>query len=140
MRKILLSNGYVRIKHASLKAFFPIKNYPCIVQQTKGLKTLLSAKNAPNTTQVKTDQYNKSLILVTSITAASIIPTITICDEHPTKHAEEVVDPNDYETNNDDQEEYNEEDERSCPFCRFFLDSPCKETFIKWQQCVKVRY
>ena len=36
------------------------------------------------------------------------------------------------------KDEYDEEEERSCPFCRFFLDSPCKESFIKWQQCVKV--
>lgn len=34
--------------------------------------------------------------------------------------------------------EYDEEEERHCPFCKFFLDSPCKDPFIRWQKCVKV--
>ena len=34
--------------------------------------------------------------------------------------------------------EYDEEEERNCPFCKFFLDSPCKDSFIRWQKCVKV--
>jgi len=39
--------------------------------------------------------------------------------------------------NDDDDVEYDEEEERECPFCSYFLDSPCKHSFIIWQKCVK---
>ena len=37
-----------------------------------------------------------------------------------------------------EEDSYDEEEERSCPFCKFFLDSPCKDSFIQWQKCIKV--
>ena len=27
--------------------------------------------------------------------------------------------------------------DEDCPFCRFFLESPCKNDFIRWHACIK---
>ena len=27
--------------------------------------------------------------------------------------------------------------DEDCPFCRFFLDGPCRDAFIKWHACVQ---
>ena len=27
--------------------------------------------------------------------------------------------------------------DEDCPFCRFFLEGPCRDTFIKWHACVQ---
>ena len=40
---------------------------------------------------------------------------------------------------NKEEERYEEEEEKSCPFCRFFLDSPCNKSFKAWHVCIKVR-
>ena len=36
------------------------------------------------------------------------------------------------------QTSYDEEEEKSCPFCRFFLESPCRDSFKLWHRCIKV--
>lgn len=30
-----------------------------------------------------------------------------------------------------------DEDEETCPFCKFFLKSPCRDPFKLWQLCIK---
>jgi hypothetical protein len=51
---------------------------------------------------------------------------------------------NDNESRSDDdnqEQSYDEEEEKdSCPFCRFFLESPCSEAFQVWHECIKVRH
>eukprot|EP00979_Chaetoceros_neogracilis_P016737 scaffold9262_cov287-Chaetoceros_neogracile.AAC.6 len=48
---------------------------------------------------------------------------------------------NDNESRSDDnnqEQRYDEEEEKdSCPFCRFFLESPCSEAFQVWHECIK---
>ena len=40
--------------------------------------------------------------------------------------------------NNNNNDDDNEEEEEQCPFCRYFLNSPCREPFKVWQKCVQV--
>eukprot|EP00555_Chaetoceros_dichaeta_P001979 CAMPEP_0198248638 /NCGR_PEP_ID=MMETSP1447-20131203/381_1 /TAXON_ID=420782 /ORGANISM="Chaetoceros dichaeta, Strain CCMP1751" /LENGTH=85 /DNA_ID=CAMNT_0043933101 /DNA_START=225 /DNA_END=482 /DNA_ORIENTATION=- len=35
------------------------------------------------------------------------------------------------------ENEYNEEEDKSCPFCQYFQDSPCRNPFRQWRICVK---
>ena len=37
-----------------------------------------------------------------------------------------------------DLEVEEEDDDKDCPFCRYFLDSPCKKQFQAWQECIDV--
>jgi len=34
-------------------------------------------------------------------------------------------------------ENYDEDEEKSCPFCNFFVQSPCKDSFKPWHACIK---
>jgi len=38
----------------------------------------------------------------------------------------------------DENNDSHEEEDESCPFCRYFLDSPCRSAFQQWRLCVKV--
>ncbi len=38
----------------------------------------------------------------------------------------------------DGEEEEEEEEEETCPFCQFFLNSPCRDEFKPWHTCIKV--
>ncbi|GFH57277.1 predicted protein [Chaetoceros tenuissimus] len=42
------------------------------------------------------------------------------------------------ETSHELQTSYDDEEEKSCPFCRFFLESPCRDSFKLWHRCIKV--
>ena len=33
----------------------------------------------------------------------------------------------------------NDELDENCPFCQYFIQSPCKESFLPWRKCVQVR-
>ena len=41
------------------------------------------------------------------------------------------------ESGKDDKDDYVFEVDEDCPFCRFFLESPCRSAFIDWHACVK---
>lgn len=65
--------------------------------------------------------------LLSSLLAASTIPCETNCEAAEKSSSED-----------EKEEEYDEETE-TCPFCRYFLDSPCRESFKVWHNCVQVR-
>ena len=43
------------------------------------------------------------------------------------------------EQTKDNQGLEEEDDDKDCPFCRYFLDSPCSQQFQVWQECIDVR-
>ena len=72
------------------------------------------------------------------LSVSPLLFTIMMTHDVVTKCEEGTEGGDEGKGNEIDEEEYDEEEERSCPFCKFFLDSPCKDTFVEWQKCVKV--
>jgi hypothetical protein len=85
----------------------------------------------------ETSKNSSSLLFLISFSTLCSILSMKY-DTTTTNHSCNIIKCEGNNAQENEEVEYNEEDERSCPFCRYFLDSPCKDTFIKWQQCVKV--
>ena len=66
----------------------------------------------------------EGFILLPTLLAASVIASETKCEA--------------LEENVDEKEETYDEEAETCPFCRYFLDSPCREQFKAWHACVQV--
>ena len=143
MRKYLLLNGYAR-RNSHRIGYPTINKYrsDCVAAVDK--KRSISTRLSPslNHDNAVGGQLGRYAMWMSSLTLALMAPAVeTMCENTASTFYEMNQKNKDVKEEEEEAyaEEYNEEDERSCPFCRFFLDSPCKETFIKWQQCVKVR-
>jgi hypothetical protein len=66
----------------------------------------------------------EGIIFLPTLLAASVIASETKCEA--------------LEENEDQNEEAYDEEAETCPFCRYFLDSPCREQFKAWHACVQV--
>jgi len=60
----------------------------------------------------------------------------TLCQSHHERDEDSAPTIDDTKDAGYDQED---EEKEHCPFCRFFLESPCSETFKVWHECIKVR-
>lgn len=58
----------------------------------------------------------------------------TFCDNNTTSKL-----GNDKTHEHQKDEDYDEEIEKRCSFCQFFLESPCRNEFKLWHACIKVR-
>jgi hypothetical protein len=77
-------------------------------------------------------QTNRNWKLCTSVIFIifSSCDMFTFCDNSAKPKLSDV---------NTEDEEYDEEAEKKCSFCQFFLESQCKNQFKAWHACIKVR-
>ena len=86
------------------------------------------------------NSFSRKVFLLSSICAISIADS----DWNDTKCQEEAEisdsdtheEESDSDTHEEEEEEEYDDEAETCPFCRFFLDSPCKEQFLYWHKCV----
>ena len=86
------------------------------------------------------NSFSRKVFLLSSICAISIADS----DWNDTKCQEEAEisdsdtheEESDSDTHEEEEEEEYDDEAETCPFCRFFLDSPCKEQFLVWHKCV----
>jgi hypothetical protein len=81
---------------------------------------------------------SKRFVLSFSIAAMAILyeQSSTLCQRDHENDEDSAPTIDDTKDAGYDEEEKEKE---NCPFCRFFLESPCSQTFKVWQECVKVR-
>jgi len=81
---------------------------------------------------------SKRFVLSFSLAAMAILyeQSSTLCQRDHENDEDSAPTIDDTKDAGYDEEEKEKE---NCPFCRFFLESPCSETFKVWQECVKVR-
>lgn len=76
----------------------------------------------------------KALLPVALLLATWIRPESAVaCAESETDDTHIGAD----EAEGDDDDEDLDEKEEDCPFCRFFLESPCRGPFRRWHKCVE---
>jgi len=80
----------------------------------------------------------KRFALFFSLAAMAILyeQSSTLCQSHHERDEDSAPTIDDTKDAGYDQED---EEKEHCPFCRFFLESPCSETFKVWHECIKVR-
>lgn len=99
----------------------------------KGTGRIINQQYATNASRVLTTSL--LLLMHSSSHYNSIDDTVVKCNQ-----MEDLNSGTDAGTDagtNVTDNEYNEEEDKSCPFCRYFLDSPCRIPFRNWRLCVK---
>ena len=105
-----------------------------IIHNASSTRRIITPKRMSTTSSIPTSLFldNHKLLLLIPLAVMTIYEHPTFC------HGGE--DDEESSRSGDKQEKgYNEEEEKdACPFCRFFLESPCSESFQVWHKCINV--
>lgn len=86
------------------------------------------------------DRYPITLFLLSAVIATSIVSSETRCEEFVASMTSNSGDEVEKDSSEGVSDEEYEEKAKTCPFCRYFLESPCRESFKAWHTCVEVSF
>lgn len=96
----------------------------------KGTRRIIKQRYTTSTTRILTTSL---LLAINSSHYNADVIKVVKCH----KFADLENGTDDDSNKKDTNEEDNRDEDESCPFCRYFLDSPCRSAFQKWRVCVK---